>query len=247
MKKNGVVIVTGSSRGIGKAIALALAREGLRVVINYLQSEKEAGEVVQEIKKMDHDAFEVKADVAKMEDVELLVDEAIKQFGSIDYLVNNAGVILRPGDWKDITEETWRRTIDVDLKGVFNCIKVVAPYMLKQRQGKIVNLTSTYGIIGAAPVIAYTASKAGVINLTRSFAKELAPYITVNAVAPGNIETELTASAGKEFLEQVIQSTPLRRLGKPEDVANAVVFLLSDKSDFITGHVLVVDGGHMMR
>lgn len=246
-KKKRVAIITGSSRGIGKATALQLAKDDINIVINYLKSEKKSKEVVEEIKRMGGTAIAVKADISKLEEAKELTEKAIEFFGSIDILINNAGEIIRPGDWKSIDDETWERTLDVNLKGAFNCIKVVAPYMIKQNSGKIVNISSTYGIIGAAPVIAYTVAKAGVINLTKAFAKELAPYITVNAVAPGNINTEMTSSAGEEFIKNTIEITPLKRLGEPEDVAYAVAFLTSEKANFITGQVLIVDGGHILK
>ena len=240
-----VAVITGASRGIGKAIAETLAHEGLAVVVNYLNSSEEAAELVGEINQFSQ-AIAVRADVANPNEVRLLADESLKSFGRIDVLVNNAGVILRPGAWQDITDDVWHRTMDINLYGAFNCIREFAPH-LKKNNGKVVNISSTYGIIGAAPVIAYTASKAGLLNLTRSFAKELAPSITVNAIAPGNIDTEMTTSAGDEFIRSVIESTPLKRLGSTQDVANAVSFLASSRADFITGQLLVVDGGHMLR
>jgi len=241
------VVITGASRGIGRATALALSKEGLNVVVNYLQSKKEAEQLVKDIKEGRGSAIAVSADVSSEVDVRRLVAKTINTFGSIDFLVNNAGVILRPGDWQNIDSRIWHRTIDINLTGTFNCIKAVAPYMISQKRGRIVNLTSTYGILGAAPVIAYTSAKAAIISLTRSFAKALAPHVTVNAVAPGNIDTEMTRGAGEDFLKIVIDSTPLKRLGTPEDVANAISFLVSEKSDFITGQVLIVDGGHILK
>lgn len=245
--KNKIAIVTGSSRGIGKATAIALAKEGAKVVVNYLKSEDKAKEVVKEIENLGSSAIAVKTDVANAKDVERLVNETISEFGRIDILVNNAGVIVRPDYYKDLTEESWQRSIDVNLKGVFNCTKAVTPYMLKQKSGKIVNITTTYAEMGSVYVIGYTTAKAGVITLTKAFAKELAPYITVNAIAPGNIDTDMTAGAGEEFIKMTIEQTPLKRLGKPEEVADAVVFLVSPKADFITGVTLVVDGGHSLR
>lgn len=246
-KKEKVAIITGSSRGIGRAIALELAKDNINVIINYLNSEDKAKKVVDEIKDNGGNAAAIKADVSNFEEVKRLADKTKDIFGPIDILINNAGEIVRPGDWKIIDDNTWERTINVNLRGVFNCIKMIAPDMINQKSGKIINISSTYGIIGAAPVIAYTAAKAGVINLTLSFAKELAPYITVNAVAPGNINTEMTSSSGEEFMKSTIEATPLKRLGEPEDVAYAVSFLASKKADFITGQVIIVDGGHILR
>ena len=246
LTNNKVAIITGASRGIGRATAIVLAKEGAKIVIDYLNSEEKADEVVQEIKELGGQAIAVKADVAQAGDVERLTEETIKQFGSIDILVNNAGIIVRPSDWKNISDEDWQRTLDVNLKGVFNCIKIVAPYMLRQKRGRIVNISSTYGIFGAASVVAYVAAKAGVLTLTRSFAKELAPYVTVNAIAPGHIKTDLTPKR-EGFIESISEATPLKRLGEVEDVAHAVAFLVSDRADFITGQFLAVDGGHMLR
>lgn len=189
----------------------------------------------------------IAADIAKPLEVQRLVKETIENFGSIDVLVNNAGLIIRPGDWKNTGETEWDRTIDVNLKGTFYCIKTVAPYMLEQKKGKIVNISSAFGLIGSGGAIAYTAAKAGVINLTKTFAKVLAPYVNVNAVCPGTIETEMTLAAGDEFIRKVIEGTPLKRIGSPEDVANAVAFLASDKANFITGHALLVDGGYILK
>lgn len=246
LTSNKVAIITGASRGIGRATAIVLAKEGAKVVINYLSSEEKAHDVVQEIKESGGQAIAVKADVAQSDDVKRLTEETIEQFGSIDILVNNAGILIQPGDWKNISDEDWQRTLDVNLKGVFNCIQVVAPYMLRQRRGRIVNISSTYGIFGAANVVAYVAAKAGVLTLTRTFAKELAPYVTVNAIAPGHIKTDLTPKR-EGFIESISEATPLKRLGEPEDVAYAVAFLVSDRADFITGQFLPVDGGHMLR
>jgi 3-oxoacyl-[acyl-carrier protein] reductase len=241
-----VAVITGAGRGIGKATAIALAKEGFSLVIDYLSSEEEAQHLVKDINQFSH-AISVRADVSDLEQVKRLLDETLNTYGRVDVLVNNAGAIVRPGDWRSMTDDTWHRTLDINLLGVFNCIKTFAPVFLERKKGKIINMTSTYGILGAAPVIAYTAAKAGVINLTRAFAKELAPFITVNAVCPGNIDTEMTTSAGEEFIRSVIDATPLKRLGTPEDVANAILFLASSQADFITGQVLVVDGGHMLR
>lgn len=245
--QNKTAVVTGASRGIGKAIALALGREGVAVVVNYLQSEMEAQQVVQDVKALGSEAIAVQADVASPLEVEDLLQQSLNKFGRVHLLVNNAGVILRPSGWKNLTEQDWQRMVDINLKGVFNCIRTFASHMLQEKEGKIVNIASAYGIIGSAPVIAYSAAKGGVISITKSFAKELAPYITVNAVAPGTIDTSMTRSSGQDFVNSVIAATPLKRLGKPEEVANAVTFLLSSKADFITGHVLVIDGGYMLK
>jgi 3-oxoacyl-[acyl-carrier protein] reductase len=241
-----VAVITGASQGIGRAEALALAKDGMYIVINYLHSAKEAEELVQDIEQFSR-AKAIRADVTDPVQVQNTVEETLNIFGHIDVLVNNAGAIPRPGDWQNITEEVWQQTLDINLRGTFNCIRYFSPIFQRQQSGKIINTTSTYGIIGATPVVAYTAAKAGVIDLTRGFAKELAPYVTVNAVAPGNIDTEMTRGAGEEFVHATIESTPLKRLGTVEDVANVVSFLASSRADFITGQVIVVDGGHMLR
>jgi len=244
--ENKVAVITGASRGIGKAIAVALAREKMNVVVNYSCSKDQANSVVSRINEFSK-AIAIKADVSKSEEVLRMKDEVLEIFGRVDVIVNNAGAILRPADWQTVTDNIWNKTIDINLKGVFNCIRFFAPILLNQKHGKIINITSTYGILGAAPVVAYTAAKAGVINLTRSFAKELAPHVNVNAIAPGNIDTSMTRRAGDEFIDSVIADTPLKRLGLPEDIANTASFLASSKSDFITGQIISVDGGHSLR
>ena len=242
----GVAVITGASRGIGSAIAIALAESNMKIVVNYLKSEDEAANLVEKINGVS-EAVKVKADISNPDEVKYLLNESLQKFERVDILVNNAGAVVRPGDWQSITPDEWLKTIDINLSSVFYCTKAFSTVFMQQKSGKIINISSTYGITGAAPVIAYTAAKSGVINLTRSFAKELAPYITVNAVAPGNIDTDMTRGAGQEFIDFVVNETPLKRLGTPEDVANTVNFLASSKADFITGQIIVVDGGHMLR
>lgn len=241
-----VAVVTGGSRGIGRAAALALAREGMRIVVNYLAAEERAKEAVQEITQFS-DAIAVKGDVSDATQVGALVEKTMRNFGRVDVLVNNAGILLMPGDWKAMTNEAWQRSIDVNLSGVFYCTRAFAPLFVEQRSGKIINVTSNYGMLGSASVVSYTAAKAGVINLTLAFAKELAPYVTVNAVAPGDIDTDMTRALGPGAMRSMTESNLLKRLGAPEDAANAIAFLASARADFITGQVLAVDGGHMLR
>ncbi len=242
--KNKVAIITGSSRGIGKATALLFAKEGANIVVNYKSNKKEAEKVVQIIGRTN--ALLVQADVSKESNVKRLVSETIKRFGKIDILINNAGEILRPGNWKsDIN--TWHKTLDVNLTSVWLMIKEVAPLMLKNKGGSIVNLTSVYGFLGAAPVLAYTSAKGGLITITKSFAKELAPKIRVNAVAPSNVMTDMTKDAGKELIEFFRQQTPLKRIAKPEEIAKAILFLASDEASYITGEILIVDGGYSLK
>lgn len=235
-------LVTGASKGIGAATARMLADFGAEVFINYLEDKKEAEEVLNAILQAGGRSKLVQADVSKLSEVQKMAEET----GSITLLVNNAGAILQPGSWDAISDDDFDRTIAVNLKGQFNCIKVFAPGML-QGGGRIINMSSTYGFMGAAPVIAYTVAKAGVMNLTKSFAKELAPAITVNCICPGIIDTAMTSAAGEEFVAQCVKETPAARLGKPEDIAGAVCFLASGLADFVTGEVLVVDGGHSLR
>ncbi len=240
-----VAVVTGASRGIGKAIALELANCGMNIVVNFFKEEELAKEVAEEICKKTN-AIYVKCDVSDRKQVDFLHEETISKFGRADILINCAGVIKIPGDWANIGDIQWDRTFDVNLKGKFNCIKKFAPIFLEQQYGKIINIASTYGIFGAAPVVAYAAAKAGVLNLTKSFAKELAPHVTVNSVAPGNIDTDMTRGAGPDLIKMIVESTPLKRLGQPEDVAYMVSFLASEKADFITGQTFIVDGGHFI-
>jgi 3-oxoacyl-[acyl-carrier protein] reductase len=181
-----VAIVTGASRGIGRAISKALAKDGMFIVVNYFNSKRQAFELVKQINKVSK-AVAVQANVSDEEQVQHLIDTTIETFDKIDILINNAGAIFRPGSWQSMTKDSWNRTLEINLLGTFNCIRLTAPFFLKQKSGKIINIASTYGMLGAAPVIAYTSAKAGVINLTASFAKEFAPYVTVNAVAPKHI------------------------------------------------------------
>ncbi len=242
--KDKVVIITGSSRGIGRATAILFANEGAKVVVNYKINKKDAESVIKEIRV--EDCLLVQADVSKEEDVRRLVEETINKFGRIDILVNNAGEIIRPGDWKT-GMETWQKTIDANLTSAWLMIKEVAPIMQKQKTGVIVSLTSTVGLLGSQYVLAYSCAKEGIVALTKSFAKELAPYIRVNAIAPSNVMTDMTKSAGEELIERMKQNTLLKRIAEPEELAKAILFLASDDASYVTGHILVVDGGYSMK
>jgi 3-oxoacyl-[acyl-carrier protein] reductase len=240
--KNKIAVITGSSRGIGRATAILFAKEGAKVVINYKTNKKEAESVVKEIGV--ENCLLVQADISKEEGVKRLVKDTLDKFGKIDILINNAGEIIRPGDWKtDI--ETWQKTIDVNLTSAWLMIREMAPLM--QKHGAIINLTSTVGLLGSQYVLAYSCAKNAIVALTKSFAKELAPSIRVNAVAPSNVMTDMTKSAGEELIERMKQNTPLKRIAKPEELAKAILFLASDDASYITGEILVVDGGYSLK
>lgn len=246
MLKDKVAIVTGGTRGIGRAIALKLADHGANIVINYRNSDKEAEELKAILEEKGVKVLTVKCDISNFEDSKNLMNKCKEVFGKIDILVNNAGItkdtlIMR------MKEEDFDSVIDVNLKGTFNCAKHASAIMLKQRFGKIINMTSVVGIAGNAGQVNYAASKAGVIGLTKSLAKELGSRgITVNAVAPGFINTDMTASLSEKVKEEASKNIPLKRLGDPEDVANLVGFLASDAANYITGQVINVDGGMVM-
>ena len=241
--KNKVALITGSSKGIGKAIAILFAKEGARIIVNYCTSEKEALALVKEIEKLGSSAIAIRCDVSKEDEVKEMIEKAIKTFGKIDILVNNAGQIIRPGDSKaDVN--TWNKTININIRGVWLTIKNTVSYM--QKGSSIVNIASYVGQLGSQYVLPYGVAKAGVINLTKAYAKELAPNIRVNSISPGNIDTSMTRDAGDEFIRKTVDNTPLKRLGNPEEVARAVVFLASEEASFITGVNLNVDGGYLL-
>lgn len=244
--KGKTAIVTGGARGIGRAIAFKLAEAGANIVINYTSSSKAAEDVVEEIKNLGVSALALKADVSKNDEIENLVKEVLNQYGSIDILVNNAG-ITRDNLLIRMSEQEFQDVIDINLKGAFICTKHVSKVMIKQRTGKIINIASVVGVMGNAGQSNYAASKAGLIGFTKSIAKELAKRgINVNAVAPGYIETDMTASLPEKVREEFMINIPLSRAGKPQDVANAVLFLASEYSEYITGQVINIDGGMVM-
>ena len=239
-------VVTGGSRGLGRAICLELARGGANVVLCYAGNEAAANETVAACEALGAKAAAVRCDVSKEDEVKALMDAALKTFGRIDILVNNAG-ITRDGLLMMMKPEDFDAVIAANLRGAFLCMKAVARQMVKQRYGRIVNLSSVVGLHGNAGQVNYAASKAGVIGMTKSLAKELASRgVTVNAVAPGFIATDMTAAMTDAAKEATLAAIPMSRLGAPEDVARAVAFLASDEAAYITGQVLAVDGGMSM-
>lgn len=241
-----VVLVTGSSRGIGKTIALALAKEGADAVVNYVKNAQLAEEVVDQIKAMGRRALAIKTDVSNIDQVEEMVKKTIDEFGRIDILVNNAG-IFGNSTVRKMEKKLWDDVIAVNLTGVFNCTKAIINYMREQRSGRIINIISVQGQIGVLGASNYSASKAGVIGFTKSMAKEVAGRkITVNAISPGFINTGMLKRLPQEMQDNILKQIPLGRFGKPEEIARTVVFLASDDAAYITGQVINVNGGYYM-
>ena len=239
-------VVTGGSRGLGRAICLELARGGANVVLCYAGNEAAANETVAACESLGAKAVAIRCDVSKEDEVKALMDAALKTFGRIDILVNNAG-ITKDGLLMMMKPEDFDAVIAANLRGAFLCMKAVARQMVKQRYGRIVNLSSVVGLRGNAGQVNYAASKAGVVGMTKSLAKELASRgVTVNAVAPGFIETDMTAAMPQAAKDAMMPTIPMQRLGAPEDVAKAVAFLASDEAAYVTGQVLAVDGGMAM-
>ena len=239
-------VVTGGSRGIGRAICLELAKRGANVIVNYSGSEDKAKQVVAEIEALGVKAFSVQANVADSAAVDAMMKQAVEVFGTIDILVNNAG-ITRDNLLMRMKEQEWDDVVDTNLKGVFLCTKAVTRQMMKQRAGRIINISSIVGVAGNPGQANYVAAKAGVIGLTKTCAQELASRnILVNAIAPGFITTDMTDSLPEELKEGMLKQIPLAKLGQPEDVAKAVVFFASDHANYITGQTLHIDGGLVM-
>ena len=243
--KNKIALITGSSKGIGKATAMLFAKEGAKIVVNYLTTEeKNAFSIVDEIKKIGSDAIAIKCDVSKEDEVKKMVDRTINKFGKIDILVNNAGIVFDV-PFFERTVEQWKKTLDVNLLGTFLCSKYVSEQMLKMDGGKIINISSTNGINSFSPeAMDYDASKAGIIILTRNLAKELAPKIQVNSIAPGWIDTEMNKDLPEDFVKEENGKIYLKRFAKPEEIAKTILFLASDDASYITGSILKVDGGY---
>lgn len=241
--ENKIVLVTGAGRGIGASIAKRFASEGAEVIVNYSGNDEAAQKTVDEITATGGQTQKYKCSVNDSESVKVMIDEIIKEFGRIDILVNNAG-ITKDGLMLRMTDEDFDRVIDVNLKGTFNCTKYVSKYMLKQKSGKIINISSVVGLSGNAGQVNYSASKAGIIGITKSAAKELSSRgITVNAVAPGYVDTDMTKVLSDNIRNEILKNIPLQRMGNVEDISNCVAFLASEDASYITGQVISVDGG----
>ena len=240
------VIITGASKGIGAAMAILFARKGYNVVIGYNESYQLAKMLSSSLSSQGYNVVPIKVNVANKLETDILIKEAVYKFGSVDVLINNAGVAFN-GLITDTEEFDFDKIFDVDLKGVFNCCKSVTPVMVNQKSGKIINISSMWGQVGASCEVAYSAAKAGVIGLTKALAKELAPSgITVNCIAPGLIDTSMNSNISVEDLNAFVEDIPLGRMGTAEDIAETALFLASEGADYITGQVLGVNGGYVM-
>ena len=240
---NKVALITGGSRGIGKAVAIRLARDGVKLAINYKSDKKSADLVVGLANEMGVEALAVQADVSDSSQVDVMVDQVVSTFGNVDILVNNAGII-HDSLLMRMSEEIWDEVLNTNLKGSYNCTKAVLRYMVRQRWGRVINVVSVVGIEGNPGQSNYAASKAGVIAFSRSIAKEVASRnITVNSVAPGYISTEIVADLNPEFKELILSRIPQNKFGTVEDVSNMVGYLASEEANYITGEVIRVDGG----
>ncbi len=241
-----IALVTGASRGIGKEIALELARQGANVAVNYSGSEGKAIEVVDEIKAFGKEAFAIKCDVSNSDEVTAMIKETVERFGKLDILVNNAG-ITKDNLLMRMKEQEWDDVININLKGVFLCTKAVTRQMMKQRVGRIINIASVVGVSGNPGQANYVAAKAGVIGLTKTTSKELASRnITVNAIAPGFITTDMTDKLPEEVKSEMLKQIPLARLGEPKDIAKMTAFLASEDASYITGQTIHINGGMVM-
>lgn len=246
MLKGKTAVITGASRGIGRAIAIKLAKLGVNIVVNYRNSYEAVQEVVKEIQDLGATALAVQCDISSYSDVENMMKKSVEEFGTIDILVNNAG-ITKDGLLMRMKEEDFDSVIDINLKGAFNCTRHVSAIMLKQRSGRIINISSVSGLTGNAGQVNYSSAKAGILGMTKAVARELASRnVTCNAVAPGYIQTDMTDGLSEKVKDTIMSTIPLKRLGMPEDVANAVAFLASEEASYITGQVINVDGGMVM-
>lgn len=237
------VVITGASGGIGSAIARIFAKNGWNAAIMYLNSESEALEIKRELENSGASVYCDRCDVTDSEQVKMFIKNTEKEFGRVDALINNAGIAMQKL-FCDVTDEDYDRIFDINVKGVFNCCKVVLPYMINNKSGKIVNISSMWGLCGASCEVHYSATKAAVIGMTKALAKEVGPSsINVNCVAPGLIDTKMNSNINKEDIDLFVEEIPLMKIGEPDDVAQMVYFLCSEKSDYITGQVFSVDGG----
>jgi 3-oxoacyl-[acyl-carrier protein] reductase len=246
--KDRIALVTGSSRGVGRAVALAYATEGAKVIVNYTSNEKAAKEVVEAIQKMGSQAVAVKADVAKKVEAEALVKATVDHFGGVDILVNNAG-FTRPAMMTKMTEQQWDEVVDLHLKGAFLCTQAASQHMIAKNRGKIINITSVAGVVGTVGQINYSAAKGGVISMTKSMARELARYnICANVISLGIVTTDMSEkiTTDEKLKEVYMNRILLKRFAEPEDVTPAFVFLASDEGNYITGQLICVDGGYGM-
>lgn len=243
-----VAIVTGASRGIGRSIATRFADEGAKVVVNYLANTADADAVVDGIRQAGGEAFAVAADVSNNTDVQRLVQETLDRFGRVDILVNDAGIMVARGLF-ETTEDDWDRTIDINLKGAYLCSKAVAPIMIRQQGGTIINISSNSGLYhpSAMRFTEYVVSKAGMNGLTKALALALGPHVTVNAICPGWIRTDMVEMIDPAFQQRILDETALGRWGTPDDIASSAVFLASSEAAFITGELLIVAGGRGMH
>lgn len=241
--QNKVALITGGSRGIGRAVSLRLASDGVKLAINYKSDRKSADLVVGLVKEMGVEALSVQADVSDSSQVDVMVDQVVSEFGNVDILVNNAGII-HDSLLMRMSEDVWDEVLNTNLKGTYNCTKAVLRYMVRQRWGRVINVVSVVGIEGNPGQSNYAASKAGVIAFSRSIAKEVASRnITVNSVAPGYISTEIVADLNPEFKELILSRIPQNKFGTVEDVSNMVGYLAGEEANYITGEVIRVDGG----
>lgn len=242
--KDKVVLITGASRGIGKSLALNFSKEGANIIINYKTSKKDALDLFKEIKKNGAKNIIIKCDISKEVEVKKMIDQTIKVFGRIDILINNAGIVFDAPILEKTTQH-FKKTLDVNLLGTFYCSKYCSIKMISQKNGKIINISSTSAINNFCPdIIDYDISKAGVIALTKNFAKAMAPYIQVNAIAPGWVKTDINKNLSKKFIKEEINKIYLKRFASPSEIASVALFLASDDSSYITGSVIMVDGGH---
>ncbi len=243
---NKLALVTGATRGIGKAIAFTLARDGYNIAFNYSKSDDLAKILCGELERLGVKAYAFKVDISDKAAVNNMVQQIERDSGRISVLINNAG-IAEQALFSDITEEMWDRMFDVNVKGAYNCTQAVLPHMIHEKYGRIINISSMWGISGASCEVHYSASKAALIGFTKALAKEVGlSGITVNCVAPGVIDTEMNGHLSAEIMEELKDETPVNRIGTPQDVADAVMFLASEKASFITGQVLSVDGGFII-